>query len=74
VSAATALASCPAGARAFGGGVTIDDTSNLTVLSAVRASQPTVDGSGAPIGWTGTVVGVVGLAGNTPFHVYAICG
>jgi hypothetical protein len=44
------------------------------MLSAIRASHPTVDGSGAPIGWGGTVVGLLGLSGSTAFHVYAVCG
>jgi hypothetical protein len=74
VSVVSATAACPAGSRAFGGGVTVDDASMLTMLTAIRANQPTADGNGTPTGWTGTIVGLLGLPGSTAFHVYAICG
>jgi hypothetical protein len=73
-SIAAATASCPAGTRAFGGGVTLDDPSVVAILSAVRQSQPVTNAAGAPAGWAGSVVGLAGLPGNTPFHVYAVCG
>jgi hypothetical protein len=71
---ATATAICPTGTRAFGGGVTIDDTSTTTILTATRQSQPIPDATGAPTAWRGTVVGLATLPAAMPFHVYAICG
>jgi hypothetical protein len=71
---ATATAVCPTGTRAFGGGVTIDDTSTSAILTATRQSQPIADTEGAPMAWRGTVVGLAALVTATPFHVYAVCG
>jgi hypothetical protein len=72
-SLSTTTATCPGGARAFGGGVTIDDTDAIAINSTVRASQPVVDASGSPIGWTGTVVRLVSASTGSTYHVYAIC-
>jgi hypothetical protein len=73
ISVVSATALCPVGTRDFGGGITIDDPSAVTLLSAVRSSRPAVDPSGTPTGWTGTAVGLAGLP-TTSFHVYAVCG
>jgi hypothetical protein len=69
----TAVATCPTGARAFGGGVTIDDTSLVAALTGIRSTAPVVDAEGTPVGWTGLVYGLPTLPQTTPYHVYAIC-
>jgi hypothetical protein len=66
----SATATCPAGMRAFGGGVKLDDAT-VTINTGVRQSQPVVDANGDPVGWTGIAIS---LAVATPFHVYAVCG
>jgi hypothetical protein len=73
-SLSTKSAMCAEGARAFGGGVTIDDTSVLAINSDVRQSQPAANAAGDPVGWSGTVVGLAGLPNAVAYHVYAICG
>jgi hypothetical protein len=72
-SLATKSAMCADGARAFGGGVTIDDTSVVAINSAVRQSQPAANAAGDPIGWNGTVVGLAGVPNSVAYHVCAVC-
>jgi hypothetical protein len=70
----TATASCPAGKRAFGGGITIDDTSPTSPSTALRQSAPVASAAGEPIGWVGTIANTAASGASVQYHVSAICG
>jgi Collagen triple helix repeat (20 copies) len=67
---ATATATCPAGKRIMGGGVTLSTSvANQLNRAAARENYPS-----APNAWTGTLVITSALVGSTAtINVYAVC-
>jgi hypothetical protein len=61
---------CPAGKRALSGGGAV----SVSELAALSRSQPMLDGSGNPTGWTVEAYRTTGLAiANWTLTVYAVC-
>jgi hypothetical protein len=63
--APAASVSCPPGEIATGGG-------GISATGTLRASEPTLDGNGFPVGWHAAAVGTDGTT-PTPVTAWAVC-